>query len=257
MCRWLTYSGEAIYLEKLLFEPENSLIQQSLHARKAAVATNGDGFGVGWYGARENPGLYREILPAWNDCNLKNLAHHISSPLFFAHVRASTGTATSRANCHPFAVGQWMFMHNGQIGGYDRVRRKLESGVSDKNYAHRQGTTDSELLFLMMLDEGLNDDPLGALARVLRKALAEMKQASINEPLKLTAAFSNGSHIFAARYSNDDKAPTLFWRCDANGNLVIVSEPLDAERDNWREVPPGHAIAARRCGDVQIKPLGV
>ena len=123
MCRWLTYTGRPVYLECLLYEPVNSLIQQSLHARKARVPTNGDGFGFGWYGEREVPGLYRETLPAWNDPNLKSLAHQISSRMFFAHVRASTGTATSRANCHPFAHGRWMFMHNGQIGGYEKVRR--------------------------------------------------------------------------------------------------------------------------------------
>jgi predicted glutamine amidotransferase len=54
--------GRPIFLETLLFEPEFSLIAQSLHARKAVVATNGDGFG--WYGERPVPGLYRDILPA-------------------------------------------------------------------------------------------------------------------------------------------------------------------------------------------------
>ena len=118
MCRWLTYCGDPIYLDKVLFEPRNSLISQSLRARHSHVTTNGDGFGIGWYGERPTPGVYRDILPAWNDQNLKSLAHQIRSGLFLAHVRAATGTATSRANCHPFAHGKWLFMHNGQIGGY-------------------------------------------------------------------------------------------------------------------------------------------
>ena len=118
MCRWLSYSGAPIFLEKLIFEPEFSLIAQSLHARKAAVATNGDGFGVGWYGERPYPGLYRDIRPAWNDDNLRNMSEQIRSRLFLAHVRHSTGTAIARMNCHPFRHGKWLFMHNGQIGGY-------------------------------------------------------------------------------------------------------------------------------------------
>src|SRR5262249_3257327 len=69
MCRWLCYYGRPRYLESLLFEPENSLIHQSLHARQAVVTTNGDGFGIGWYGDREIPGVYHEVLPAWNDSN--------------------------------------------------------------------------------------------------------------------------------------------------------------------------------------------
>ena len=95
MCRWLSYSGAPIFLEKLLFEPEFSLIAQSLHARKAVVATNGDGFGVGWYGERPIPGLYRDILPAWADPNLKSLAHQIrakdrkSTRLNSSHVTTS------------------------------------------------------------------------------------------------------------------------------------------------------------------------
>jgi hypothetical protein len=93
MCRWLAYSGRPLYLEDFLFKPENSLINQSLHARKGHVATNGDGFGVGWYGEHSTPGIFRDILPAWNDANLRSLAEQISARLFFAHVRASTGTA--------------------------------------------------------------------------------------------------------------------------------------------------------------------
>ncbi|MBM3521755.1 MAG: class II glutamine amidotransferase, partial [Alphaproteobacteria bacterium] len=101
MCRWLAYSGRPVYLEQLLFQPEHSLISQSLRARRSRVTTNGDGFGVGWYGARPEPGLYRDYRPAWNDENLRSLAEQIRSGVFFAHVRASTGTATSRSNCHP------------------------------------------------------------------------------------------------------------------------------------------------------------
>jgi predicted glutamine amidotransferase len=40
------------------------LISQSLRARHSHVTTNGDGFGIGWYGERLTPGVYRDILPA-------------------------------------------------------------------------------------------------------------------------------------------------------------------------------------------------
>jgi glutamine amidotransferase len=63
-----------------------------------------------------------------------------------AHVRASTGGASSRANCHPFVSGRWSFMHNGQISGFEKLRRRLEGGISDALYDQRQGTTDSELV---------------------------------------------------------------------------------------------------------------
>ncbi len=129
MCRWVAYLGEPIFLEEFVTTPRQSLIVQSRHSREGKNAVNGDGCGLGWYGDREQPGLFRDVRPAWSDENLLSLAHQIKSRLFFAHVRASTGTATTRANCHPFSYGNWMFMHNGKIGGWDRVRRPIEAAI--------------------------------------------------------------------------------------------------------------------------------
>ena len=133
MCRWIAYKGKPIYLDALVATPERSLIAQSMCAAEAKVTTNGDGFGVGWYGARDLPGLYREVRPAWSDENLRSLCYQVSSSLFFAHVRASTGPATARANCHPFAVGRWMFMHNGQVGNYCAVKRRLDAMIPTRS----------------------------------------------------------------------------------------------------------------------------
>lgn len=252
MCRWLTYMGRPIYLEKLLFEPENSLIRQSLHARRAAVTTNGDGFGVGWYGGREVPGLYREILPAWNDPNLKSLAHQIASGLFFAHVRASTGTETSRANCHPFAHGRWMFMHNGQIGGYARLRRTLDSLLPDHLYQHRRGTTDSEVFFYLLIHHGVDKDPSAAFQKTIACVLAIMGEAEVDEPFRMTAILSNGRHVYALRFSTDPNPPTLFWR-HGDGELTVVSEPLDFDPLNWNEVPPSRLLVAEGQGEVAVE----
>lgn len=254
MCRWLTYTGRPVYLECLLYEPVNSLIQQSLHARKARVPTNGDGFGFGWYGEREVPGLYRETLPAWNDPNLKSLAHQISSRMFFAHVRASTGTATSRANCHPFAHGRWMFMHNGQIGGYEKVRRGLDAMISDRFYCHRQGTTDSELFFYLLFENGLEDDPAGALSRTVRQVRDLMEEKGVTEAFRLTAALADGKCTYAIRYATDNEPPSLFWQCEADRDrLLIVSEPLDAEHTLWNEVPPNHLLITKEGCSVTLQ----
>src|SRR5258708_6534646 len=243
MCRWLTSRGQPIYLDTLIFEPENSLIHQSLHARKTHVTTNGDGFGVGWYGERAMPGIYRDILPAWNDPNLRSLSHQIRSGLFFAHVRASTGTATSRANCHPFGHEGWMFMHNGQVGGYERVRRRLENLVPDDLFVHRQGTTDSELFFLLLFAHGLDRDPVAALNRVTQLMLWTAREAEVSEPFRMTAALSDGRRLYAIRYASDEAPPSLHLHSSV-GNLTVVSEPLDADLDNLNEVPPGHILAA-------------
>src|ERR1700737_3381918 len=131
MCRWLAYFGEPVFLEDFVSKPCQSLIAQSRHCREAKSGFNADGFGIGWYGERERPGLFRDVRPAWSDENLLSIAHPIRSTLFLAHVRAATGTATIRTNCHPFAADRYLFMHNGQIGGWPRVRRVLESHIPD------------------------------------------------------------------------------------------------------------------------------
>lgn len=244
-------------MEDLVTKPDHSLIHQSLHAAEAKTETNGDGFGLGWYGEREEPGLYREILPAWNDENLKYLSAQIRSRLFFAHVRASTGTATTRANCHPFNQGRWLFMHNGQIGGYSKIRRKLEHELPDPVYLRRQGSTDSELIFLLALSDGLEEDPIGAISRSLSKVRAVMLEAGIRQPLRFTSVLSNGESLHAFRCASDDHAPSLYHCQGEEEALTIVSEPLDADRSRWTEVPSDHVLSVYRDGRMCTTPFQV
>jgi predicted glutamine amidotransferase len=159
MCRWIAYRGEPIPLEHYVTAPAHSLVEQSIRALESTAATNGDGFGLGWYGEHTEPGLYREVRPAWSDENLRYLCRHIRSHLFFGHVRAATATPTTRPNCHPFVCGRWMFMHNGEVGNWARVRRKVEALIPDELYPSRIGTTDSEAVFLAILGAGAERDP--------------------------------------------------------------------------------------------------
>lgn len=247
MCRWAAYLGEPVFLEDIVAAPCHSLIAQSHHALEAKTATNGDGFGIAWYGDRPEPGRYRDVLPAWSDCNLKSLCRQIRSGLFLAHVRASTGGATSRDNCHPFVSGRWSFMHNGQIGGFEAIRRRLEESLPDALYAELCGTTDSELFFLLMLAEGLDDDPQAAAARAVSRVVAAARRAGIEPALKLTAAFADGERLFAVRYSTTASAPTLYAGTFSNGTgRCLVSEPFDRDGPEWQAVPPGSFVAMTR-----------
>ena len=154
MCRWIAYRGDTIALEHYVTEPSHSLISQSIKALESTVSTNGDGFGLGWYGEYSDPGLYREVRPAWSDENLRYLCRHIRSHLFFAHIRAATGTSITRPNCHPFVCKNWLFMHNGFIGDWSRLRRPIENMIPDEIYPSRLGTTDSEAVFLAIMGAG-------------------------------------------------------------------------------------------------------
>lgn len=253
MCRWAAYLGDEVFLEDIVSAPCHSLIAQSHCAEQAKTATNADGFGVAWYGARPEPGLYRDILPAWSDPNLKSICRQIRSGLFLAHVRASTGGATSRANCHPFASGRWSFMHNGQIGSFEKIRRRLEARIADRLYDQMEGTTDSELFFLMMLDEGLEHDPQAAATRAAAEVLDVQRRAGIEPSFKLTAAFSDGETLYAVRYSTDAAAPTLYTAGMPSGRC-LVSEPFDREAGAWQAVPPSSFVAMTRDG-VAIRPF--
>jgi len=249
MCRWLAYSGPPVYLDSILFKPENSLIRQSLQARRSRSVTNGDGFGVGWYDSQPTPGLFRDTLPAWNDENLRSLSEQIRARTFLAHVRASTGTPTSRANCHPFRHGKWLFMHNGQIGEFEGLRRDLTFAVAPELFPCIRGATDSEIFFYLMLGAGLESDPPGALAASVRTVLRIMEKHGTATPFLLTAALSDGETIYAVRYASEGTAPSLFFGTNVPLSditdglasspapaILVLSEPLDDVQANWTEV---------------------
>ncbi|MCG7489841.1 class II glutamine amidotransferase [Vibrio sp. Of14-4] len=234
MCRWLAYQGESIYLDELVYEPEHSLVQQSIDARKAVTRVNADGFGLGWYTERETPGQFHEVLPAWGDENLRSLTHHIRSHRFMAHVRSSTGTQVSRSNCHPFIIDNWMFLHNGQIGEFEQVKYDLHQQLPEDLFLKRMGTTDSELIFLLMLKNGLREQPVNAIRQTLLDITQLMENRNIKEPLKASICISDGVKLWAARYSSDNEAPTVFIR-KKGSNISLASEPLERNRD-WKKI---------------------
>lgn len=243
MCRWAAYRGNPLYLEELVSSPAHSLIEQSHCASRAKTATNGDGFGIAWYGDHPEPGRYRDILPAWSDCNLRSIAKQIRSPLFLAHVRAATSGGTRRDNCHPFVFGPWSFMHNGQVAGFDKIRRKLEAHLSDELFHARSGTTDSELLFLLSLEMGMAKDPIGAVSRAIALVQKHAAEEGANPLVRFTACFSDGKSLYAVRYASDQKPPTLYAApMGPQGGYCLVSEPLNDDVDAWTEIPAGSAV---------------
>ena len=139
MCRWLAYTGSPVLLTDVLYTPVHSLIDQSLHSRLGAETTNGDGFGIGWYDTGPVPGVFRSIEPAWNDQNLREFAGHIRSALFFAHIRAAIGSAVQQTNCHPFRHGRWLFMHNGFIDGFAKMKRDLVLAIDPSLFPEIMG----------------------------------------------------------------------------------------------------------------------
>ena len=270
MCRWLAYSGSPIRLEELLVKRDRSLIDQSLHSRQGATTTNGDGFGVGWYEEGEPPRVYRSTHPAWNDRNLRELAAGVSSPLFFAHIRASTGSAIQETNTHPFRHGRWLWMHNGLIREFALVRRELTLAVHDELFLSIEGTTDSELMFFLALSFGLEDDPVAAVERMVGFVEEAGHKHGVELPIQMTIATTNGTAIWAFRYSSEGDSRSLYFstRMDSlkamypeselsqlsDETRVVVSEPLGDLEGAWNAVPESH-VGIVQPGEDELRPF--
>ena len=224
MCRWLAYSGSPVRLEELLYKPQHSLIDQSLHSKLGAETTNGDGFGIGWYGVGATPGVFHSVEPAWNDRNLRELAAHVESPLVFAHIRASSGSPVQQTNCHPFRHGRWLWMHNGLIREFHEVKRDLVLAIDPSLYPLIEGSTDSEVFFFLALTFGLEDDPPAAVEAAVGLIEDTGRARGVEHPIQMTVATSDGVSIWAFRYSSEHESRSLFNSTDLPTLLALHPE---------------------------------
>jgi len=291
MCRFTLYLGPSIRLSALLIEPAHSLIHQSFHAAERDEPLNGDGFGLGWYSPRlaTEPAVFYSVSPAWNNRNLRSIARVVASPCVLAHVRAATeGSEVHESNCHPFNFGRHLLMHNGSIGAFERVRRRLVADLSDEAYSVIRGSTDTEHLFAVFVDELLKhgaplddafDSPDGAarlaehLAATLARVLAVVHAVDPGAPSFLNVAVSDGVHAAVSRFTSDasaspDSLYTLHGRMypttsqefgqrrgeDEDEAVVVSSERLTAD-PGWRAVPPNHIVAFSRGQAPRLFPL--
>lgn len=261
MCRWIAYSGQPIFIEQLITLPERSLVEQALNTEMnydtdgTLMGTNGDGFGVGWYSERPNPGLFKEQTPAWSNENLKEVCRQVRANIFFAHVRATTTGAVQRTNCHPFKHENWLFQHNGDVSEFEKIRRDLQMDIAPELYNELKGTTDSETFFLLALTYGMKDDPKRGLQKMVERVRRALSDQKIENPyVNLSCAISNGKKVHTIRYASGTPSKTQFYSTDPvrihgvdenkgktyypEDNVVIVSEPLDRfGSDKWIPVP--------------------
>jgi len=271
MCRWLAYSGSPVLLEELLYKPKHSLIDQSLHSTMGAETTNGDGFGIGWYGDGETPGTFHSIEPAWNERNLRELSSHLRSGLVFAHIRASSGSPVQETNCHPFRYGSRLWMHNGLISEFSRVKRELVLAVDPSLYPRIEGSTDSEVFFFLALSMGLEDDPPGAVERAVGYIEHVGRSAGVEHPIQMTVATTNGASVWAFRYSSERRSRSLYFstRVDtlreqhpevevlrqlSDESRLVVSEPLGDLKGAWNEVPES-SYGVVQAGQDELHPF--
>jgi predicted glutamine amidotransferase len=272
MCRWMAWLGQPVLIEELLFKSQHGIVDQSLHARMGAEPTNGDGFGLGWYGGGEGPAVYRSVAPAWGDPNLRELAAHVESPLFMAHVRAAIGSPVQETNCHPFRHGNWLFVHNGFLADFHMLRRDLMLAIDPGMFADVQGSTDTEVVFHLALTLGLENDPIGALERTVGLIEETGRRHGTSGGVQASFGVSDGARLWAVRYATDGHARSLFTSADVetvrrlypdnprfqglrDEDRLIVSEPFSDLPGVWREVPEATAVTVSPEGTLDERPF--
>lgn len=275
MCRFIAYVGNPIILDDVLYKPKYSLIKQSYRARETDITLNGDGFGIGWYASQIDhyPALFSSIQPAWNDQNLRYLAPKIRSNCFFAHVRAASTGEVSLANNHPFHYKRLLFMHNGDIAEFGRIKRYLRRQLSDETYDWIRGQTDSEHMFALFIDifkkhhfHFTAEEMAAALVETIHTIKAIQKKHHIKGVNYINAALTDGRSIVAIRYisSEPKRSPSMHFsegrqylyhnsKCrmlptpkgEENGAVLVVSEKLDSDRAEWQNIPVNHILLVR------------
>ena len=262
MCRWMGWSGQPVDLEELLFKAEHGLIDQSLHSRMGVETTNGDGFGIGWYGRRRRARRRHSVAPAWGDENLRELAAHIESPCSSRTCarppapRSSRPTATrsaTGAGCSCTTASSTASSHAPRA---DARRRPRRCSTGDRGLDRLRGAVPPRA-------------DLRARGRPGRRARAADRlrrghrgQARIENPVQTSIGVTDGERLWAFRYSTEARSRTLFVSADgaratrsvsrqralASPTRTASSSPSRSPTPGaWHEIPES-TVADRPAG---------
>lgn len=266
MCRILGYLGPKISLDRLVLEPDHSMLVQSYKPKELETAIlNGDGFGLGWHGPETDtaPFVYRHILPMWNDRNLPDLCRYIQAKSFVVNLRSATDKMpVDLSNCQPFTYKQLLFVHNGYIDNFfESLYRPLREMLCDTAYRCIKGLTDSEHIFALLvhhLETQPGIDPAEALLQTMTQITEMANQAGVRVLANIILAVGNDSHqqrLIALRYDNQQTAPSFYWLKDCDRfphSIILSSEPLF--EDDWQPYPQGELVSIN--SDLHMTPYG-
>ena len=282
MCRFSLYIGRPVSLDRIVTRPKRSIINQSFDAAMDSPI-NGDGFGVAWYNHQISPqaGLFRDITPAWNNDNLQRFSEHVVGHCILAHVRAATaGLPVVQTNCHPFVMGNYTMMHNGHIGDFSKIRRPLLERLSDDIYNKIEGTTDSEHLFGLIMQEmktARDENPLACMKEAVMGAFKNLAELAARydgqNHSALNIAFTDGENVVATRQITHRRldARSLFFHVGeelvisdqqmqfnnpgtTGAEVLISSEPLNDD-PGWRQVPINSMLTVDKNREIEIIPF--
>jgi glutamine amidotransferase len=256
VCRHVAYLGPPLRLADLVLAPEHSLLVQSYAARELLRGTVcADGFGVGWYApGGQEPAAYRRDLPIWADGDLLGVARAVRSSCVVAAVRNGTpGIPGGPAAVQPFPHGGYLFAHNGAVTGFTQRARELRGLLPDDLYSALHGGSDSETIFMLLVDRVRRAG--GDLAAGVRAGLAEVAERAPGSGLNVV--MTDGRDLVASRMAPGVRADSLYVLEDGRrtpGGVVVASEPFDDD-PGWTPVPEGTVVTAGPARTLSLAPV--
>lgn len=254
-----------------LVQADNALAEQS--------TKHPDGWGVCYY-REETPHIIKS-----NDCAIENnifqkLSGVVTSKTVLAHIRKATQGIHSFLNTHPFQYGKWVFAHNGNIKNFSLHKDKLEKLIDTELKRFLLGSTDSEIIFYIILSQIKMVYPLNQPSIPL-KDLKSCIETAVNKITKICGpltdsddptptenyltfiltsgpiitAFHGGQKLNYCTYKKScpdkDSCASYSLRCESPpqkdmkvSHLILSSEITTSNENVWHKMKIGDFIAA-------------
>jgi len=281
MCRWIVYFGNEVPVSDAIAIHGHGLVEvasapvyapglteEHLYSRKDIQVNfneNGDGFGVGFYPNDKSllfPGVLRDCKPIWHSNNLLPIAEAIKTPLVFGHVRKTSSKGSlAEQNCHPFKHGVYLFMHNGVIHKFHKIRASLLQLISDifdsvsKDHDMEDeimGTTDTEVLFFLILacvarmtgsiDFSKRNCTVKQLYKCMQEAIIMVLDlvntivGRVGPGCRLNLALADGDKIVVTRFRNAmENPPSLYYTLRQRNAKTLRSEKVLSLDDDLKD----------------------
>jgi predicted glutamine amidotransferase len=262
-----------------LVSADNALMEQSNR--------HPDGWGVAYY-LENTPHVVKSIDCAMDDHLFKRVSGVVASHTVVAHIRKATHGDHSILNSHPFQYGKWIFAHNGNIKKFDQHRDELLKLIDPNLMRYLLGTTDSEVIFLILLtiikqnhdlsntnvDVDYLFDCIEKATKMICNIIGTLNNSNKAIPTEnylsmiittgpVLAAFQGGQHFYYCTYKKKcperDFCPHFASSCEAppeNDNkvnhLIIASEQLAGE-NVWKPMQAGQLVGVDNNMQLHLK----
>lgn len=211
---------------------------------------NSDGWGIGFF--QKGEGLLKK-RPV-EDCvgvDLAEVIEDLETEIMLGHIRNATLGNPSNENTHPFRSRGWLFIHNGTLNNFDKIKDQLREMIPPFLYRNIKGDTDSEHIFHLILaylhdcskldKPNIKPEEIATAAKETIKLLVEFgNKNGIDNIGNINFIMSNGNYLVATRYG---ELPLYKMSLDniksslpvTNQAIIIASKDLIVG-PHWEEI---------------------